>query len=154
MSFMDWLLGKRRDSENEITELPVTVLNRWFLYDTGMGHENELAEAIGLMPVSEEGDLKEREDSDIRLENIAYLIPYMDHISSLTAEVVAVSQKMAMIEDGADIEEVNRDIGIVKNVYKAIALSSLLSGFSIANDLNFIHADETFMVEGSMGDEF
>ena len=78
----------------------------------------------------------------------------MDHISSLTAEVVAVSQKMAMIEDGADIEEVNRDIGIVKNVYKAIALSSLLSGFSIANDLNFIHADETFMVEGSMGDEF
>jgi hypothetical protein len=153
MSFFDWLLGKTQDKD-EITELPVTTLNRWFLYDTGMGNENELAEAIGLMPVSDEGDAKEQEDSDIRVENIAYLIPYMDHISSLTAEVVSASQRIAMLEDGADPEEVNSDLTIVKNVYKAIALSSLLSGFSIANHLNFIHAEPDFIVEGSLGDEF
>ena len=152
MSFMDWLFGKRRLTEN--VELPVTTLNRWFLYDTGIGNENELAEAIGLIPVSEEGDAKEREDSDMRVDRIAYLIPFMDHISSLTAETVASSQRNAMLEDGANMDDINSDISIVKNVYKAISLSSLLSAFSIANELNFIHADESFMIEGSMDDEF
>jgi hypothetical protein len=153
MSFLDWLLGKQTQ-DDEVRELPVTTLNRWFLYDTGIGNENELAEAIGLMPVSDEGDSKEREDSDIRVENVAYLLPYIDHISTLTAETVASSQRIAMIDDGMSLEEVNADLAIVKNVYKAIALSSLLSGFSIANELGFIHADPDILIQGGFDDEF
>lgn len=153
MRFFDWLFDRGR--EEFITELPVTVLNRWFLYDTGIGHENELAEAIGLTRVSEEGDSKEREDSDARVENIAYLFPFLDHISTLTAETVAHSQKTEMIKDGIAIGEVEADIEIVKKVYKAIALSSLMSSFSIANELGFIHTHpDTFVDEGDDPIEF
>lgn len=151
MRFFDWLFNR---DEEFVAELPVTVLNRWFLYDTGMGNENEMAEVIGLTPVSEEGDAKEREDSDARVENIDYLIPFMDHISNLTAEVVAQSQKNLMLEDGLNPEDVANDLEVVKKVYKAIALSGMLSSFSIANELGFIHTHPDVFVEDDEPYEF
>lgn len=151
MRFFDWLFN--RNNEEFITELPVTVLNRWFLYDTGIGHENELAEAIGLTRVSEEGEAKEREDSDARIEKVSYLLPFLDHISTLTAETVAHSQKSAMLEDGISISEVEHDLEIVKKVYKAIALSSVMSAFSIAAELDFIHTHPDIFVEDPEEDE-
>lgn len=151
MRFFDWLFN--RNQEEFITELPITVLNRWFLYDTGMGHENEMAEAIGLTPVSDEGDSKEREDSDARVENVAYLLPFLDHISTLTAETVAHSQKELMIEDGLNPEEVGRDLEVVKKVYKAIALSGMLASFSIAAELSFIHTHPEVFVDSEEGED-
>ena len=139
MRFFDWLFNRDHD-EVFVTELPVTVLNRWYLYDAGIGNEIELADYIGLSRVSEEGDAKEREDSDLRVEKIGYLLPFIDHISNLTSEVVAESQRDMMLEDGMTQDQVDEDIEVVKKVYKAIALSSMMAGFSIANELSFIHA--------------
>lgn len=143
MTFFDWLFRKR--PHLEITELPITVLNRWFLYDSGIGEENLLASSIGLTNVSEEGDSKEREDSDARVEKVAYLIPFLDHMSTLTAEVVAESQKKMMLADGLSRPQVEEEIELVKNVYKGISLCSLMASFSIANELGFIHTDENLM---------
>lgn len=152
MRFFDWLFKKH--DETFVTEMPMTLLNRWFLYDTGLGNENDLAEAIGLTRVSEEGDSKEREDSDIRIEQIAYLIPFMDHISTLTAETIGESQKSLMVEDGVPLDQADSDLEVVKRVYKAIALSSLLAGFSIANALQFIETHpDVFIEEDEVLDE-
>lgn len=151
MKFFDWLFNK--DSEAFVTELPITVLNRWFLYDSGMGHENELAEVIGLTRVSEEGEAKEQEDSDARVKNIAYLFSFLDHIASLTAETITQSQKKLMLEDGVSPSDVEQDMEIVKNVYKAIALSGMMAGFSIANELGFIHTHPEIFVEDGGLDE-
>ena len=153
MRFFDWLFNRDRE-EPFVTELPVTVLNRWFLYDTGIGKENELAEVIGLMRVSDEGDAKEREDSDKRVEQIAYLLPFVDHISNLTSEVVAESQKKLMLEDGVPDEQVEHDLNIVKSVYKAISISSMMASFSIANELGFIHTHpEVFLEDNEVDNE-
>lgn len=152
MRFFDWLFNRDRDVEF-ITELPVTTLNRWFLYDTGIGNENDLAESIGLTRVSEEGASKERDDSDKRIEKIAYLFPFLDHVSNLTAETVAFSQEQAMLEDGVPISEVEHDLTIVKRVYKAIALSSLMASFSIANELSFINTNPDVFVEDDGKDD-
>lgn len=156
MKFFDWLF--KRNDEEFVAELPLTVLNRWFLYDTGMGNENDLAPAIGLTKVSEEGDAKEREDSDIRVENIAFLLPFMDHISTLTAETVAETQRLAMVDDGVPQEQVFYELDIVKKVYKGIALSALVAGFSISNELNFIHPNPEVLVDdedlGELPNEF
>ena len=149
MRFFDWLFRKH-DSEF-VAEMPMTLLNRWFLYDTGIGNENELAGAIGLTKVSDEVDAKEREDSDIRVEQISYLIPFLDHISNLTAETIAETQRIAMVEDQLPPDQVEQDLEIVKRVYKGIALSSLLSSFAIANALDFIHLHPDVFIEQDEG---
>lgn len=152
MKFFDWLFKK--NNEVFVTEMPMTLLNRWFLYDTGIGNENDLAEAIGLTRVSEEGDSKEREDSDKRIDEVAYLIPFMDHISTLTAEAIGESQKSFMMEDGMSLDQADSDLEVVKRVYKAIALSSLLAGFSIATALEFIETHpDVFIEEDEVLDE-
>jgi len=45
-------------------DIPVSTIVRWYMYDTSLYDENDLAELIGLNRVSQEGHVKEQEDSD------------------------------------------------------------------------------------------
>ncbi len=134
------LFGKDNDFVTVSKDVPLTTLMRWYIYDTGMGHENEIAELIGLTPVSEEGNKKERQDSELRLEQVLDLMPYLDFISDVAADAVSSMQlkemqKAGVISETADLED---DMITMQSVYKAIAVSSLVGGFSIALQLGLV----------------
>jgi len=67
--------------EIEKKEIPFSTITRWSLYDLSVEYPNEIAVLLGLNPVSEEGDKKEAEDSEDRLEYVEDLLPFMDIIS-------------------------------------------------------------------------
>lgn len=143
---MKWFKKIFRDNhehESIITDVPLTAIARWYLYDTGMGNENEVASLIGLNPVSEEGDLKERQDSDERVSQIVSMLSFLDFISDIAADSIAQVQSREMEKSGitTDAKELAEEMEIMHTVYKAISLSSLIGAMSIANSLGMISID-------------
>jgi len=143
---MKWY-KKLFDDENEdeitVTDVPLTTIARWYLYDIGMGDENETASLIGLNPVSDEGELKERQDSDERVSQIISMLPFVNFISDVAADVITSVQSREMEKSGlpADAKELSEEMEVMRTVYKAISLSSLIGALSIANDLGMISID-------------
>ena len=74
---MAWYNKRKKKFEVVSTEIPLSTMLRWYLYDTGLAPANSLAEGVGLNRVSEEGDVKEKEDSDLRLSGIFELMPFI-----------------------------------------------------------------------------
>jgi hypothetical protein len=138
---MNWFKKLFGRSEPEIIrmDIPLTTVSRWYLYDTGLAvdNANQLAAAIGLTPVSEEGDVKEKQDSAIRLARVDYLIPFLDHLSDVSADTLIAIQKEEM-----EIDEVvdSKELIMLRTIYKAVSFSSLVGTFSIAVDIGLVDA--------------
>lgn len=154
---MNWFFKffKKKDEDVFVfpdKEVPASTVVRWFIYDTSLDDENEIAQLLGLTRVSEEGDAKEREDSDYRLSAIKELFPYIDHMSELSAEIVTLIQLQSIENSkGADLEEAKEqlleDLAVMKLMYKAVAASALLGGLSIAMRLGIINEGKVTLSE-------
>lgn len=134
------------------TDIPATTILRWFLYDVSIENENDLAEFIGLSRVSEEGDVKEREDSDNRLLDIHSLFSYIDHMAELSAEVVTSAQRYSFYKYDDDLpdktkEQLEKDLDTIRDVYRAVAFSSLIGGISIAVRLGLLKQGDVTLAE-------
>ncbi len=150
----------RKDDEFETVskDVPLTTLMRWYIYDTGMGHENEIAGLLGLTPVSEEGNKKERQDSELRLDKVLDLMPYLDFVSDVAADAVSSMQLKEMQKAGilSGKDELEEDISTMQAIYKAVAVSSLVGGFSIALQLGLVtnNAIASDIAIKNLGDEY
>lgn len=142
MSWFSRFFRKRDELVSVTTDVPVSTIKRWYIYDTAPDGENEIAELIGLSPVSEEGNAKERQDSELRLKNITHLLPYIDLISEVASESVANMQfnemKKAGIITGSNEEE---ELEVMRMVYQAIAMAALVGGLSIGTHLGILRLD-------------
>lgn len=149
---------KRKKPEYEIVskDIPLTNLMRWFLYDTGLINPNEIASRLNLTPVSDEGDIKEEEDSDNRMGAVAELIPFIEIMADITADAITAIQvkdiEESLEEDGAQI---THEMTIMRQMYKVVALSALISAFSSASELGIISTDsvENMRLEDGNFDE-
>lgn len=142
MSWFSRFFKRKDDPVSIVTDVPVSTIKRWYIYDTALDNENEVASLIGLSPVSDEGHSKERQDSEQRLRTISHLMPYIDLISEVAAESVANMQfnemkKAGVIDESTDPEE----LAIMHMVYQAIAISALVGGLSIATHLGIVSLD-------------
>ena len=131
MSWLDRFFKRNSDDRFEdvslsLNDVPMTTLIRWFLYDTAVYEENAAAELIGLNRVSEEGDNKEREDSDTRLEEIEPLLPFIEAMADISSNVLASIQ----VKESEDATE--QDLILMQRVYKMLAISTLVGAFSAA----------------------
>lgn len=139
---MKWF-RRRQEPEFEIVtnDVPLSTVSRWYLYDTGLAEDtNELAELIGLTRVSDEGEIKEQEDSDQRMENAAPLFPFLNSMAELSAGVMSALHVNEMVKGGADSndEEIAELIDSMQKVYKVVALSTLMGTFSTALELGIV----------------
>jgi hypothetical protein len=118
------------------TEFPASTLLRWFIYDVGVGDENALAEHLGLTRVSEEGNTKEKEDSDNRLIEIKELFPYIDYISTVSSDVITAAQLKVLKESPLNTspevkKELENDLEIMREIYRSVAATTLLGAIAI-----------------------
>lgn len=154
---MKWF-KKRKGLDFEIIskDVPITSLMRWFLYDTGLIEPNEIASRLNLTPVSEEGDIKEEEDSNNRIEAISDLLPFIELMAQITADVVTAIQ-VKDIENSLEEQEsqIAHELTVMRQMYKVVALSALLSTFSAAVELDIISTDaiENMRMEEGYFDE-
>lgn len=150
---MKWFKRRRNEPEFEIIskDIPVSHLTRWFLYDTGLIDPNEVVHLLNLTPVSDEGDDKESEDSDIRIGNIIDMIPFLELMSDITAEVITAIQVKEIMEMDEGEDKIEQQMEVMKSLYKVIGLSALVSSFSSAVELGLINKDlinDMRMVDG------
>lgn len=140
---MRWF-KKKKDVEYEIVskDIPLTHLMRWFLYDTGLINPNEIVNRLNLTPVSDEGNVKEEEDSDNRMASIAELIPFLELMSDITADAIVAIQVQDIEEAlGSDTEQISHEMTTMRSLYKVVGLSALVSAFSAATELGMISTD-------------
>jgi len=138
---VSWLDRFRRPKVDVVqVDVPMTTIMRWYLYDTAMAVPNSVAEEVGLTPVSQEGDVKEQEDSDVRVANILPILPYLESIADISATVLTSIHLKEMREHNSEMaEEFEAEIETMSTVYKAVALSTLIGAFSIGTALDLIH---------------
>jgi len=129
---MAWY-NRKKKLEIVSTEIPLSTMLRWYLYDTGLAPANSLAEGVGLNRVSEEGDVKEKEDSDLRLSGILELMPFIDSISDMS-----VSTMLALQDSKANNAMSEDEIEASSVIYKAISMSSLIGALSIGLSLGIL----------------
>lgn len=158
MSWLSKFFGKDEDPFDFVSnEFPSSTLLRWFIYDVGVGDENALAEYLGLNRVSDEGNAKEQEDSDDRLVEIKEVLPYIDYISTISADVITAAQLKILKENpGSKSPELQKeledDLHIMRDIYRSVAATTLLGAISIGVRLGVLEqggvALEEIEIEG------
>ena len=141
MSFFDRFKKRDQDAEYELftKDIPLSTILRWYVYDTELGEPNEVVELMGLNRSSEEGDEKEREDSDSRLDNIGYLLPYLNAMADIASDVITAVQVDEITKDNPDNkEEIERELDTMRLLYKVVSLSAIMGAFASAMEIGLI----------------
>ena len=151
---MSWFNRKKLKYEIITNEVPMSTVMRWYLYDTALTENvNELADRIGLTPISQEGEAKEQEDSDERLLNVEPLYVFLESMADLSYQVLVNLHIKELEEHGEDADDLMENLENMANVYKAIALSTLMGTFSSALSLGLIDHATVNMSTYYLGDE-
>ena len=161
MTWFSKFFGKGEDNFNfdfSPTEFPASTVLRWFIYDVGVGDENALAEYLGLTRVSDEGNAKEKEDSDNRLIEIKELFPYIDYISTVSSDVVTAAQLKVLREStetkSPEIQkELENDLEIMREIYRSVAATTLLGAIAIGVRLGVLEQGGVALEEIDLGGE-
>lgn len=136
-----WFKRRKEEPEYEIftNEVPVTTMVRWFIHDIGYG-DDKVDDLIGLSPISEEGYTKEAQDSDSRLIELKPLIPFIDSMANIAANVLSsIAVYSANEDDIPEEEDLDEMAEILGNLYKSVALSTLIGAFSTASALGLVN---------------
>lgn len=145
-----WWNRKREKEDIEIIrkDIPVTDIARWFIYDTGVGDPTEMANILGMNPDSEEGQEKQEEDSEARLSQIAYLMPFIDLMADIVADsVTGVQIQKVKEENPDDAEEIERESTSMHLMYKVLGMTSIIGAFSAAMEIGLISDGEILFAE-------
>ena len=139
MSFFDRFRKREENYEIFTRDIPLSTILRWYIYDTELGEPNDVVEIMGLNKASEEGDEKEREDSDARMDNIAYLLPYLNAMADIAADVITGVQVDEITKDNPDnVEEIERELDTMRVLYKVVSLSAIIGAFASAMEIGLI----------------
>lgn len=155
---VSWFSRKKLPEFEIVTnDVPMSTVYRWYLYDTSLTDDiNDIAEVIGLSRVSDEGEDKEMEDSERRMAAATPLFPFLESMAELSARVMSAIHITEMAEDDPELDEEDDEviatIAAMHNVYKAVALSTLVGTISGALELGIIETNtissDTYVPEG------
>jgi hypothetical protein len=139
VSFFDRFRKREEDYEIFTRDIPLSTILRWYIYDTELGEPNDVVEIMGLNKSSEEGDEKEREDSDERMDNIAYLLPYLNAMADIASDVITGVQVDEITKDNPNnSEEIERELDTMRVLYKVVSLSAIIGAFASAMEIGLI----------------
>ena len=128
----------------ELSKIPLNTLYRWYMYDLDFPEPNAYAHVFDLTPVSEEGDDKERQDSDLRMDNLASLIPFIRLYASINSNYMYEIQKPTMLAiPGVTEAALQEQSESLKKLYYQITLAGLVSMMSSAIELGIVVTDGT-----------
>lgn len=135
------LFDNSRD-DMELSKVPLTTLYRWYMYDMNDESPNAHLGIFDITPVSEEGDQKEREESEARTDRLDSLLPFINLYSNMNAQYIFEMQKQDLIQSGAiSSEKLDEEHASLKKLYKQITFSGLLTMLSSAIELGLLRTD-------------
>ena len=126
-------------SGKEIHQVPITTLYRWYLYDIIGENANKHIDIFGLTPVSEEGNEKELEDSEIRISEIEPLLSFLSLYANINAEYSFEVHKGQMMKiPGITESMIESSSDNLKEFYSNMAFNALTAALASAVDLKLI----------------
>lgn len=142
------------DDEWVSKAIPITTLARWYMYDVDVKDANKLAVALDLTPVSEEGDEKERQDSDVRIRRVEGVMEFINTMAEINAKAVLQVQMaelppelQAFLKSGpAELEQLLK-------FYESMSFAAILTSFSSAAELGIIDLSGRFTSK-EIGDDY
>ena len=131
---------KRKAKRLEIKHMPLPVLIRQVIYDTMLMPAEQIANAMGLPPISDDVAEMEERESQKRLERFATLLPFIDSHADIAARIAASAY---MIEDEeenyGELEKLGvEDLEQLTRLFRLVALSSSVSCVSTLFNLGLI----------------
>lgn len=147
---MSWFRKKKHRIDLIREPIPMTTILRWMLYDVGVQDDKKLTALIGLTPVSDEGNSKEIEDSEDRLNDIYDILPFAEMISSMSADMIATMHTKDVIAAELVDEIDPQEIEIMKALYKSIAMTATISAFSTGVKLGLIEINASHLSQEDM----
>ena len=132
---------KKRKKTVEVKHVPLPILIRQTIYDTMLEPAEQIAEAMGLPPISDDVADMEADASQARLERIAGLLPFIDSHSDLTSRIAAASYALDDDVDAENILKLNEDdYEKIYSLFKIVAMSSSISCVSTLVQLGLIES--------------
>jgi hypothetical protein len=133
------------NDDDDFDRVPVSTLFRWYLYDMDVRDPNALGKAFDLLPVSDEGDQKEREDADSRLAAVDPLISFLNLYAHINSEYILETQKKVLLSmPGITPEVLAKEASSISMFYQNVTFAGLLTAFSAAIELGLIKVNGTF----------
>jgi len=127
------------DGSGERHKVPINMLLRWYLYDIAGEAANSEISLFNLTPVSEEGDQKETEDSEARLEAISAILPLIKLYSDMNAQYAFSTQRKDFLKIAGVTEDVlNSSSAALKSMYSHITFNGILAILAAAVELDLL----------------
>lgn len=122
----------------KVKHIPLPILIRQAIYDSMLEPAEEIADAMGLPPISDEVSEMEERASQERLERFSNLIPFIDAHSDIASRIATASYVLG--EDGTREDMPDHELERLSSMFKLVALSSSLSCISSLISLELIES--------------
>lgn len=136
---MIWKKPKKERTEPVINLDELDARTRGFILDSQLPHGHDISEILGCTYISDEVAEREEEESDKRLERIAYLIPLVYAYAHTMSEGVVEHQKANLDEE----VEMPEEIWVQSSaLFEKIAMATTLGAISQIVDMGLLKAIE------------
>lgn len=132
---------KRKKKKDLMVQVPLPVLIRQVIYDTMLMPAEDIADAMGLPPISDEVSEMEERASQSRLSRMSSLLPFIDTHAELCAKIATAAY---LLEDddfeasGGVLSE--KDAQQIHNLFQLVSLSAAVSCVSTLFSLGLIES--------------
>lgn len=133
------------DGEYVREKVPLTTLFRWYMYDMNVENPNLHTHVFDLSPVSEEGDEKERQESEARADEVEPLLPFLNLYANMNARYIFEMQKADLL-DAPEMTEakLKNESAAIQAFYRQITFSGLVTAFSSAVELGLVKLNGSY----------
>jgi hypothetical protein len=120
---------------DKVLSVSLPVLIRQVIYDTMLMPTEDIANSMGLPPISDEVADMEEQASEKRLQRFSRLLPLIDSHADIAAKIAVAAY---LLEDDEIEEKLVEDTETLQRLFRLVALSSSLSCVSTLFNLELI----------------
>ena len=123
------------NNADRVLSVSLPVLIRQVIYDTMLMPTEDIANSMGLPPISDEVADMEEQASEKRLQRFSRLLPLIDSHADIAAKIAVAAY---LLEDDEIEEKLVEDTETLQRLFRLVALSSSLSCVSTLFNLELI----------------
>jgi hypothetical protein len=136
---------QEQESEYVMDKIPLSTLFRWYMYDMNVDEPNKHTKVFDLTPVSPEGDEKERQESDLRSDQVEPLLSFLNLYANMNARYIFEMQKAELLDAPEMTEEkLKGESAKIQAFYRQITFAGLVTTFSSALELGLITVNGSY----------